>query len=75
MISTHQPRGDLSKTKEADAKPDGLYGQRKRGSPLITSNELAGKVLLCLQREEPPDYESTNGIEGAWVFNRKPARA
>jgi hypothetical protein len=21
-----------------------------------------------------PGYESTNGIEGAWVFNRKPAR-
>jgi len=43
--------------------------------PVIPSNESAGKVLLCLKREEPSDYESTNGIEGAWVFHRKPARA
>ena len=42
--------------------------------PAWPSNEPDGKVTPRLKREEPPDYESTNGIEGAWVFYRKPAR-
>jgi hypothetical protein len=43
-------------------------------NPACTSSEVAAKLPPRLKREEPPDYESTNGREGAWVFNRKPAR-
>ena len=39
--------------------------------PAFTSSEIAGDVLPLLKGDEHPSHESTSGIEGAWVFNRR----
>jgi hypothetical protein len=34
---------------------------------------MAGEVLHYTKRDKPPGYESSSGIEGAWLFSKKPA--